>query len=173
MTLEDFFLNDYEAMRKRIKELEEELERLRPSKFGIRDLGHSQEMVMVGIQNSYSLRKCELTTEGIDGLLGLSDDELEEIAMQGSFGLWSPLIKVERKTLPFTVEVTDLTSTQKYATDGDSTYVSLDVSNLDGNDLGEWVPAEVEQQLISIAVYKLRKELEEAHNKLQEDQDKE
>lgn len=159
MTLEDFFLSDYERLRERVKELETELELAKPSRYGIADLGRAQDMVKVSVASTYCIKDVVKTAAEAHEKLAMTNEGLLEWAKRCGRS-YERCISVERKTLPFTVRVTDLTSTADYATDGCSCYERIGFMEEEMVDnLGAWCLPEFEPELERAAVSELRERI--------------
>ena len=168
MNIEEFFLKEYEILRERVKELESELERQKPSRYGIVDLGESQELVKVSTSSSYSLYDKETKAVYIEKVMQKDDDELLAWAKNYKLSYYDHPIEIEHKTFPFTVQTTTFTSVKKYATDGCSTYVQIDYmeENMVDN-LGEWCLPEFEEALVNAAIGELREQLAKTYRILE------
>ena len=170
-TLEDFFLKDYEEMRKKVKELEQRIEQMKPSKYGITDLGRSQELVKVSCMSEYYIKDVVKTSEHVNRLLAMSNNDLLNWAKTTRSGYYDAIIHIKRKTHPFTVKVEDLTSVKTYATDGCSEYILLGYMEEDMVDnLDAWCLPENEEALIDAAISYLRDELAKLADKYEKEE---
>ena len=163
MKLEDFFLSDYERLRKQVAELEEQVRQLQPHEYGITDLGRRSGVIKVYVTSASYLYNDDTTAEQLDELLKKSDTGLLEWGKQHKVSYGAKAVRIERRTMPYTVRVVDMEGEHLYATNGYSEYVDLsepeDIEEL----IGSWCDASLEQLLLNAAVRDLRKELKRAH----------
>lgn len=163
MNLEEFFLADYEKMRERIQELEDEIECLRPDRYGIRDIGKPQDLVKVSVLGYLSLYETDTMPSELEEPLAKSDEDLLAWGRSTSKSYYGKVVEVEKKTMPFTVDVSDLTSTTRCATDGCSEYVRIDfMEEYMPDNLDKWCLPKYEEELLDAAVIQLRENLEKA-----------
>ena len=162
-TLEDFFLADYERLREKVAELEEQVRQLQPHEYGIVDLGRRSNVIRVGVRSSGYLYEDDTTAEELEEALKKSDAGLLEWGKQRKVSYGSKAISIEKRTLPFTVQVMDMEGEHTYATDGCSEYVDLSAPEDIEELLGSWCDASLEELLLKAAVRDLRKELGRAH----------
>lgn len=78
LTLEGFFLMDYERMRNRVQELESQLGERVPDEYGCFDLHNPFDAVKVSIDSPYQLSYPEygFTSGALENALTMTDDEL-------------------------------------------------------------------------------------------------
>ena len=125
MTLEGFFLADYQRLRDENEELRRRVDGIRPSEYGLFDLGKKTECVMVSVnsRSGYSIDREGITSEALRKALEMGDDELWDWAMKPHRHLknswYSPFrpVEVERKTFEYTLRIRETRSDCTWVTD--------------------------------------------------------
>ena len=178
MTLEGFFLADYERMRERIDELEKEVSRLTPSGYGCIDQHKTCDAVKVDVANIYTLKQMACYGMGLDQLREayyMDNDDLWAWATRRyrstSYGGMDCPIKVEHHRFQYTLNFVETRGSNTYVTDGtgDSELINIDLMEKDmvGN-LDQWCRAEYLDELKLAALQELRKYLKSAIADLEE-----
>jgi hypothetical protein len=172
MTLEGFFLADYERMRQRIKELEAEIERLTPDGYGCHDLHETCDAVKVMVASSYNLRNIATNGIGIDGLREareMTDDDLQVWASQlyryTPYGGVKRPIEVDYHNYQYTLEIKETRGRHVYVTDGESESNLVEIDELESqmvDNLDKWCREEHLDELKKAALSYLRNNLESA-----------
>lgn len=176
MTIESFFLADYQKLRRENEHLRQEIaeqKRENSSQYGVFDLGEGADMVKVSAESSYyytgdySLKN--YTSEEVESILDKSDDELMNWAETFNLGDWSGKpIKIEKKRYRFTVRVVDMDGSKIYAFDPrySQEVVLIDESEpIMADNLGLWMPADMLDDLKKAALSEVRDHLYKAYEK--------
>jgi len=166
MTIEGFFLADYQRMRERIDELEAKVAEYehneRTSDFGCFDLRKSVDAVYVRTAPSYEYRRDGMfTKDEAERLLDLGDDELFEWAKKTHHGKdrWNDLdpIEIRFHTYQYTLRFVESRSDKTFVTDG------MEGSNLvemsDEAALDAWVDSDLCQECVELALKDVRDNL--------------
>lgn len=176
MTLEGFFLADYQRMRQENDELRQqiaELSREDSSRYGVFDLGEPVDMVKVEVKScyyftgDYGLK--DYTAEQVDSIRAKTNEELMNWAETFKIGDWSgTAIQVTEKRYRFSVRVTDMDGSKRYAFDPrhSCAVVSLDDQETEMVDnLDNWMPADMLDDLKKAALSEVRDHLYKAYEK--------
>lgn len=124
MTLEGFFLADYERLRRENEELKAKLGEVTPSGFGVFDLGHPTDMVKVTVAGyiNYNAKKEGITSESLRQAMDMNDDDLWNWASKEykDSSWYSPLrpIVVERHKFQYTLRIVETRHDRVFVTDG-------------------------------------------------------
>ena len=129
MTLEGFFLTDYERLRKENEELTNKLlaTMATPNTFGVFDLGHPTEMVKVTAASSYNYTdKKGITSDALLKVKEMDDEEMWEWATKtypatNSWYASLQPITVERHKFQYTLRIVETRHDRTFATDGTET----------------------------------------------------
>ena len=180
MTLEGFFLQDYQRLQAENMDLRYQVEKSsREQTYGIFDLGEPAEMVKVSVASSYyftgdyGLKK--YTSAGIEKILAKSNADLLNWSKSFKLGTWGgPLpIEIQEKRYRYTVEIKDMDGVTRYAIDPRHSDAIVDIDYREPNmvdNLGFWMPAEIKKELEAVALEEVRSNLENARNeKLEEE----
>lgn len=172
MTLEGFFLADYERMRGRIKELEAEIKRLTPDGYGCHDLHETCDAVKVEVAGMYTLKNMATNGMGLDGLReahAMNDEDLQTWATQNyrssSYGSVTRPIKIDYHNYQYTLEINETRGHHVYVTDGESgsDLVEIDfMADEMADNLNNWCREEHLDELKNAALSELRRNLESA-----------
>lgn len=168
LTIESFFLADYQRVKARNEELQREIEEVRRKydednpNGGFRDLHATIEMVSVSTEFSdYSLFKASeapllaKTRDELSAIVALDDQALAEWASKTRVRYGGKIVSVDRKVFPFTVEFSSYRGERRYAYDPDGSSREL-IEIRDEADTGSWVPSEFEGESVSMALSDLR-----------------
>ena len=158
MTLEGFFLADYERMRERIAELEGEIKRLTPDGYGCIDQHQTCDAVKVEVASTYTLKEMVRNGMGLDQMRkahGMVNDEL-----------WAWATKRYRaSSYGSTLTFNETRVCNTYVTDGQGgrELVAIDLMEEHMVDnLNQWCRAEYLDKLKLAALSELRGHLESA-----------
>lgn len=165
MTLEGFFLTDYQRLRERVRELEAEVSRLDNGEYGCIDQHQTCDAVRVSVARTYDIRNLMQYGMTIDQLReahAMTDDGLLEWASKtykdSSYGILQPII-VERHTYQYTLTFNETRGCHTYVTDGqeDSRLVNIDLMEDEmADNLGHWCREGHLEDLKLAAVSELR-----------------
>lgn len=166
MTIESFFLADYQRLKKENDELkatiqEHELEKIAStSDCGFTDLGKKIEAVWCECSDSYSAFGSNATWENLDteelsNLIKKDDDALLEEAKEARLR-WSGVVYEEKKrTFPFTVAFATYKGRKRYAYDPDYGRTNL-VEIDEESGTCRWVNARLEEDCRREAAAEIR-----------------
>lgn len=155
MTIESFFLADYQRLKKENDELkatiqEHELEKIAStSDCGFTDLGKKVEAIRCEVAGSYCTFDDEATwgnldTKKLTSLIEKEDDALLEEARRTKQRWGGFVYEEEKRIFPFTVEFASYKGRRRYAYDPDygrTTLVEVD----EKSGTGRWVNARLEE----------------------------
>lgn len=125
MTIEGFFLAEYERMRKENEELRAKVASLTNGVYGMTDLGHPTECVKIDVlgYNNYSSDYEGITNEKLRDVLKMDDDELWKWA-NGKYcntktNWYSPLqpVKVDVHEFQYTLKMMESRAEAVFVTD--------------------------------------------------------
>ena len=183
MTLEGFFLADYQRMRQENDELRKKIEdheREGKSRYGVFDLGDGINMVKVEVKSSYYFAGDyglkDYTAEQVNEIRDKTSDELLEWAETFKISDWSGRpIEITEKHYRYSVRIVDMDGSKRYAFDPrhGNPVVSLDDREpLMVDNLGRWMPSDMLDNLKKAAIAEVRENLLKAYdNKLQKEQE--
>lgn len=170
MTLEGFFLADYERMRNRISELENEVTRLTPDGYGCFDLHETCDAVRVRPVSTYDIRSMANNGMGLDELrkaYEMTDDDLFVWASKPyrstSYGSWTRPISIDYHKYQYTLKFKETRGCHTYVTDGEgnSELIEIDLmEELMEDNLNNWCREEHLEKLKKAALAVLRKNIE-------------
>ena len=170
MTLEGFFLADYERMRERITELEGEVKRLTPDGYGCIDQHQTCDAVRVEVASTYTLK--EMFRNGMDldqmrKAYAMDNDDLCAWATKryraSSYGSMCYPIEVKYHKYQYTLTFNETRGCNTYVTDGQGgrELVAIDLMEEDMvNNLSQWCRVEYLDKLKVAALWELRDHLE-------------
>ena len=127
MTLEGFFLKDYQSLRAENERLRAKVEELTNGGYGITDLGHPSDCVKVTVTSyhGYSTDYEGITSEKLREVLEMDGDELWRWA-NGKYkhvktAWYTPLmpVVVEHKRFQYTLRITETRGSATFVTDAD------------------------------------------------------
>jgi len=180
MTLEGFFLADYERMRTRISELENEVSRLTPDGYGCIDLHETCDAVKVRAASTYDIRNMANNGMGRDELhraYGMDDDDLLAWASQpyrsSSYGSRTWPISIDYHKYQYTLRFNETRGCHTYVTDGEgnSELIEIDLmEKLMEDNLGNWCREKHLEKLKKAALAVLRKNIELVIEELEKEQ---
>ncbi len=169
MTLEGFFLMDYERMRNRIAELEAEVARLSSDGYGCIDQHQTCDAVRVEVQSAYTIREFVRNGMSLDQLRkahAMANDDLFEWATKSyrysSYGSMTKPIELEYHKFQYTLLVNETRGSHVFVTDGKdrSELIEIDIMEDDMVDnLNAWCRAEHLEKLKLAALSELRDRL--------------
>lgn len=170
MTLEGFFLADYERMRERIAELESEVKRLTPDGYGCFDLHETCDAVKVKAASTYDIKNMVsngMKLEELHEAYERTDDDLMAWASQpyrsSSYGSRTWPISIDYHKYQYTLKFNETRGCHTYVTDGEgnSELVEIDImEDLMENNLNCWCRGEHLEKLKKAALVVLRKNIE-------------
>ena len=184
MTLEGFFLADYQRLREENEELRRKVEELTPSGYGLFSLGHETECVRVNVssRSNYGIEREGITSEALRKALEMGDDDLWKWAIKPRRHLTTSwysafrAIEVERKTFAYTIRIRETRSDCVWVTEAnpnndESRFIPL--KEWEGSDcLGVWQDAERFDYIKAQALDWLRSVLERAIPDIEEEEQK-
>jgi len=172
MTLEGFFLADYERMRERIAELEDEVKRLTPDGYGCIDQHETCDAVKVEVASTYTLKEMVRNGMELDQMRkahGMVNDDLWAWATKryraSSYGSMCYPIEVSYHKYQYTLTFNETRGCNTYVTDGQGgrELVAIDLMEEDMVDnLDHWCRVEYLDKLKLAALSELRANLKSA-----------
>ena len=174
MTLESFFLADYQRMRQENDELRQEIaeQRRESSKqYGVFDLNGPVEMVIVKTApyyyytGDYALK--DYTADEIEDIHDKTSDELLKWAKSFDFGPYmSRPIEITEQRYRFSIEVADMDGVKRYAFDPRYCDPLVPIDDSEPNmvdNLGRWMPSGMLDDLTAAACGLVRSNLLDAY----------
>ena len=141
MTLEGFFLADYERMRCQVRELERRLGERVPDEYGCFDLHKTFDAVKVSVNCAYNLSRPEygFTSDALENALTMADDELWAwgcIERKHRERYYSPYtaIVVEYHKFQYALRFRETRTDQTLVTDGTDGSELYRIEELDGEE---------------------------------------
>lgn len=178
ITLEGFFLADYQSMRQRVKELEQEVRNLTPDGYGCFDMHETCDAVMVDVAATYEIKymvQHGMTLDQLREAHAMTNDELLEWASKryktASYGSTKRPIAIDYHKYQYTLTFRETRGTHTYVTDGESNSSLFDIDCMDenmANNLNHWCRVEYLDQLKLAALAELRSNLESVISTLEE-----
>ena len=172
MTLEGFFLADYERMRERITELEGEVKRLTPDGYGCIDQHQTCDAVKVEVASTYDIKNIANNGMGLDGLRKaheMTDDDLMVWASQPyrstSYGSRTWPISIDYHKYQYTLRFNETRGCHTYVTDGEGNSQLIEIDSMEDfmeDNLNNWCRVEYLDKLKLAALSELRGHLESA-----------
>lgn len=172
MTLEGFFLADYTRMRERIKELESEVEDMKPTGYGCFDMHETVDAVRVTTHTSaYDYKpeyRPDMTRENLEAASKMDDAELLAWAMDGHrdtrtyYGDFRP-IEVEYHKFQYRLNFVESRTNKTFVTDGKAGSNLVEMADVAC--LSDWVQAGLLEECKQIAVEDIREAIENALEK--------
>lgn len=183
MTIESFFLADYQRLKKENDELKEqikehELEKItNTSDCGFTDLGRKTEAIMCNVATSYSSFDKETTwgkldVEQLENLAGKEDEALLEKAKTACQRWGGKVYEEEKRTFPFTVEFATYKGRNRYAYDPDKKRTELVIVSEEA-DTNSYVNARLEAECRAIAAEEIREMIRDRIDELNNTKDDE
>lgn len=170
MTLEEFFLADYERMRNRVSELEKEVSRLTPDGYGCIDLHETCDAVKVKAASTYDIKNMANNGMGLDELrkaYEMTDDDLLAWAVQPyrstSYGSRTWPISIDYHKYQYTLRFNETRGCHTYVTNGEgnSELIEIDfMEDLMEDNLNNWCREKHLEKLEKAALAVLRKNIE-------------
>lgn len=179
MTIEAFFLADYQRLKKENDHLKERINKHEKERVaaeaegGFSDLGAKVEAVMYEVGPGYYIFDNEMTwgklnVEQLKALLDMGDDGLFNKATEARKKWGGAVVTNNRKTFPFSVAFSSYKGTKEYAYDPDRNATEL-VEVLECAELGSWVNARLDADCKALAVEDIRDKLRERIEKLEKE----
>lgn len=177
MTLEGFFLADYERVRNRIAELEKEVSRLTPDGYGCIDQHQTCGAVKVEVASNYILK--EMVRNGMEldnfrAAVAMDNDELWAWATKryraSSYGSMCYPIEVKYHKYQYTLTFNETRGCHTYVTDGVGNAELIEIDLMEEqmvDNLEQWCRAEHLDNLKLAALSELRRHLESAITELE------
>lgn len=178
MTLEGFFLADYERLRAENDELKDKLRHMRAldetAEYGITDLKHKTEMVKVRVVRDYNLTaEYGFTSKGVREAAAMTDEELWDWGItrrrsrRYNYDHMAPIV-FEQHTYQYTVRVVESRMDEVFATDGTEGSELLPLKDWEGEEcLDVWRRAERLDEIKRAALEELRDALHKAGDRLE------
>lgn len=170
MTLEGFFLADYERMRNRIKELEKEVSRLTPDGYGCIDQRETCDAVKIEVASNYTLKEMVRNGMGLDQMRkahGMDNDDLWSFATKryraSSYGSMCYPIEVKYHKYQYTLTFNETRGCHTYVTDGNGNAELIEIDLMEEqmvDNLDQWCRVEYFDKLKLAALSELRGHLE-------------
>ena len=180
MTLEGFFLADYERMRERITELESDVKRLTSDGYGCIDLHETCDAVKVKAASTYDIRNMAKNGMGLDELrraYEMTDDDLMTWASQPyrstSYGSRTWPISIDYHKYQYTLRFNETRGCHTYVTDGEGNSELIEIDSMEDfmeDNLNNWCREEYLEKLKNTALTVLRKNIELVIKKLEKEQ---
>lgn len=172
MTLEGFFLADYERMRKRITELENEISRLTPDGYGCMDQHQTCDAVTVSVESVYRFKSNDYKDIDLAELrraYGMTNDDLfvwatKEYRTNSYYSSMFP-IKVTYHKFQYTLTINETRGCHTYVTDGKGGSELVEIDLMEDNmvdNLNKWCRVEYLDKLKLAALSELRDHLASA-----------
>lgn len=180
MTLEGFFLADYERMRKRVQELEKMLGERVPDEYGCFDMHKTFSAVKVSIDNAYYLHYPEygFTSGALENALNMTDDELwawgctERRNSSSRYSTYTA-IRVEYHRFQYTLRFRETRIDHTLVTDGEDNSELFKINDWEGEEcLGVWQDIDRLDYIKRQALEYLRGEIRDSIPKLREKETK-
>lgn len=178
MTLEGFFLADYERMRTRVSELEKEVSRLTPDGYGCIDQHQTCDAVKVEVASTYTLKDMVRNGMGLDQMRkahGMVNDDLWVWAAKryrsSSYGSMARPIEVTYHKYQYTLTFNETRGCETYVTDGIGGAELIEIDQMEEqmvDNLNQWCRVEYLDKLKLVALSELRGHLESAIMDLEE-----
>lgn len=172
MTLEGFFLADYERMRTRISELEKEVSRLTPDGYGCIDQHQTCDAVKVEVASTYMLKEMVRNGMELDQIrkaYGMDNDDLWAWATKryrsSSYGGMTQPIEVSYHNYQYTLTFNETRGCNTYVTDGQGGGELVEIDLMEEHmvdNLNQWCREEYLDKLKLAALSELRGHLESA-----------
>ena len=182
MTLEGFFLADYERMRNRIAELEKEVSRLTPDGYGCTDQHETCDAVKVEVASKYTLKEMVRNGMELDKLRAavvMDNEELWAWARKRyratSYGSMCYPIEVTHHKYQYTLTFNETRGCHTYVTDGVGNAELIEIDLMEEqmvDNLNQWCRVEHLDNLKLAALSELRCNLESAIMDLEEKEQK-
>lgn len=170
MTLEGFFLADYERMRERITELEGEVKRLTPDGYGCIDQHQTCDAVKVEVASTYDIKNMANNGMGLEELrraYEMTDDDLLVWASQpyrsSSYGSRTRPIDIDYHKYQYTLTFNETRGCHTYVTDGEGNSELIEIDHMEDfmeDNLNNWCREEHLEKLKKAALAVLRKNIE-------------
>lgn len=181
MTIESFFLADYQRLKNENDELkaqihEHELEKITStSDCGFTDLGRKTEAFRCEVASSYSAfdKEASWGKLGIEELNALAEKKTEAILEEAEEARqrWSGVVySEEKRTFPFTVKFVTYKGERQYAYDPDYGRTSL-VEIYEESGTSCWVNARLEAECRAIAAEEIREMIRDRIDQLNNTKD--
>lgn len=176
MTLEGFFLADYERMRNRVQELEKQLGERVPDEYGCFDMHKTFDAVKVSVSNTYYLHYPEygFTSGALENALSMTDDELwawgcTERKNNNSWYSSYTAIMVEYHKFQYTLRFRETRTDQTLVTDGKEDSQLYRVKEWEGEECLEvWQDVNRMEYIKTQALEFLREQIKASIPKLRE-----
>lgn len=181
MTLEGFFLADYERMRKRVQELERQLGERVPDEYGCFDMHKTFDGVKVSVDSAYYLRYPEygFTSDALENALTMTDDELwawgctERRSGKSWYNTYTA-IRVEYHKFQYTLRFRETRIDHTLVTDGKENSELFRIKEWEGEEcLDVWQDVSRMDYIKRQALEYLRGEIRDSIPKLREKESKE
>lgn len=183
MTIESFFLADYQRLKNENDELkaqiqEYELEKTAStSDCGFTDLGKKTEAIICDVASSYSSFGNDSTwgkldVEQLANLAEMEDEALLEKAKTANQRWGGKVYEEEKRTFPFTVEFATYKGRNRYAYDPDKHRTDLVIVEEEA-DTNSYVNASLEAECRAIAAEEIREMIRDRINQLNNTKDDE
>ena len=166
MTLEGFFLADYERMRTRITELEDEVKRLTPDGYGCFDLHETCDAVKVTAAGYYDLKNMVNNGMELDEMrkaYAMDDDDLLAWASKpyrtSYYGSRMWPIEVSYHSYQYTLKFNETRGSHIYVTDGESGSDLIEIDYMEKlmeDNLDKWCREDHLENLKVVALSVLR-----------------
>ena len=172
LTLEGFFLMDYERMRNRVAELEDEVRRLTADGYGCIDQHQTCDAVKVEVASTYTLKEMVRNGMGLDQMRKaheMVNDDLWAWAMKhyrsSSYGSMTQPIEVIHHKYQYTLTFNETRGCNIYVTDGSGGAELIEIDQMEEHivdNLNKWCRVEYLEKLKLAALSELRSHLESA-----------
>lgn len=185
MTLEGFFLADYERLRAENAELRDEVEKLRPSGYGLFDLGHPTECAKLDVMSftSYDVKYDGITSDNLRDALEMDDESLWKWAHKmhphRKTSWYTPFSAISEchRTFQYTIRVVETRSSTTFVTDASMSNDDCTMFNIkeyDGQEcVGIWQDAKRFERMKKAALDMLRETLRQAIPRVEQQESKE
>ena len=169
MTLEQFFLADYEKLKEENEQLKRKIADFsNESEYGVKDLNNPVELIKISTPTFYYYQESKLlksmSDEEIEGIISKGFEDFVKWAKSFSIGAYDTysVIKEETKRYRYTIEVFDMDGKTKYAFDPRRSDVLIELGLHEeemADNLGYFMDTDMRDELLSAAASEAKENL--------------